>query len=113
MGATAFLDKTTEPEQILATLRDACRGVGRFPRLGAPASEAPTADDAGIFLLSAREREVASLLALGCSNSQIAETLFITPGTVRVHVSKIYEKLNVHSRSQAVVLLLANRHRLR
>ena len=114
-GATAFLDKTADPSRVLAALRGALRGIESFP-LAAPAGlgaeGAHATEDSRIFLLSAREREVASLLAAGCSNAEIASALFITPGTVKLHVSKIYEKLDVGSRSEAIVLLLTNKQRL-
>jgi len=53
--------------------------------------------------LSKREIEVLRLLAAGLSNREIAEELFIAMGTVNTHTRKIYGKLNVRSRTQAVV----------
>ena len=52
--------------------------------------------------LSARELEVLTLIAGGCSNGQIAEKLFISLGTVKRHVNNIFGKLEVGSRTQAV-----------
>lgn len=52
--------------------------------------------------LSARELEVLALLADGCSNAEIADQLIITVGTTKRHVSNIYGKLGVGSRTQAV-----------
>ena len=54
------------------------------------------------MILTAREREVANLISLGFTYSQIAGELFISPHTVRSHIERIYEKLNVHSRSEAI-----------
>src|SRR4051812_13053019 len=51
-------------------------------------------------LLTAREREVAGLIALGLSNRAIAETLGIAEGTARRHITNILGKLAFHSRSQ-------------
>jgi DNA-binding CsgD family transcriptional regulator/class 3 adenylate cyclase len=51
-------------------------------------------------VLSRREREVASLVAEGMSNRQIAEALFIAPSTVERHVANILNKLGFHSRAQ-------------
>ena len=52
--------------------------------------------------LTARERDVLVLLAKGYTNEQIAETLFIAEGTVKNHVTHIYDKLGVSSRAKAV-----------
>jgi two-component system, NarL family, response regulator len=54
--------------------------------------------------LTQREREILNLIAAGQTNHQIAEILYITPGTVRVHVHAILKKLGVHDRNQAVVV---------
>jgi LuxR family maltose regulon positive regulatory protein len=53
--------------------------------------------------LTARELEVLHLMALGCSNRQIAENLVISEGTVKFYVHAVLEKLGVHSRTQAIV----------
>ncbi|WP_070121602.1 response regulator [Bacillus marinisedimentorum] len=53
--------------------------------------------------LTEREREVLICLVEGLSNKEIAEKLFISDKTVKIHVSKIYKKLDVKSRSQAVI----------
>ncbi|MFN2304334.1 MAG: LuxR C-terminal-related transcriptional regulator [Anaerolineales bacterium] len=52
--------------------------------------------------LSDRELEVIHLIASGCTNSEIAEELFITVGTVKAHTNNIYRKLNVRNRTQAI-----------
>lgn len=53
--------------------------------------------------LTTREREILEQVGKGMSNSQISDTLFIAEGTVRNHLSKIYSKLKVESRVQAVI----------
>ena len=50
--------------------------------------------------LTARERDVASLIAQGLTNRQIAAALVITPGTARTHVEHIMTKLGLHARAQ-------------
>jgi len=52
--------------------------------------------------ISPREREVLELLALGHSNREIATTLYVSPNTVKSHLARLYEKLEVSRRTQAV-----------
>lgn len=61
-------------------------------------------------ILTKRELQVLKLLAQGFSNSAISDQLFISPHTVKTHVVHIYEKLDVHDRTQAAVL--ASRYNL-
>lgn len=58
--------------------------------------------------LSAREEGIALLMAQGKTNQEIASELFIAPGTVRTHVSRIYAKLDVHSREEFIEVLEKN-----
>jgi PAS domain S-box-containing protein len=60
----------------------------------------------GSFGLSAREREVCLLLARGLSNQEIADRLFISPGTVKNHIYNIYEKTKVKNRVELARLVL-------
>jgi len=55
--------------------------------------------------LTDREREILDLVAAGKTNAEIAEAIWIAPGTVRKHLENIYEKLGVHSRTAAVATL--------
>lgn len=59
--------------------------------------------------LSARECEVMDLVAAGCSNAEIASRLFLTYKTVKNHLNRIFPKLGVTSRSEAIVLWLGAR----
>ena len=52
--------------------------------------------------LTRREREILQLLAIGLSNQEIAERLFIAEGTLKRHVANLYQKLGVHNRTQAI-----------
>ena len=54
-------------------------------------------------VLSQRERDVLTLVAKGLSNSECAEQLILSASTVKTHVSRIYTKLDLHDRTQAVV----------
>lgn len=61
-----------------------------------------------VNILTQREQEILLLIAQGQSNQQIANVLFITPGTVRVHVHAILHKLTASDRNQAVNIAIAN-----
>ena len=63
-------------------------------------------EELGLGSLTSREREVLNLLARGLSNRDIAEELVITNKTVKNHLSRIYEKIGVHSRAEAIALWL-------
>ncbi len=74
-----------------------------------PATGAHADDPADAFRLTRRERDVLRLVAVGRSNRQIAEELFISPKTASVHVSNILSKLEVSGRGEAAAMA----HRLR
>jgi DNA-binding NarL/FixJ family response regulator len=85
----------------------------RRARLPAPTATAPPEPSDrgdGAFGITAREREVLELLARGWTNKQIAEALFISEKTARVHVSHLLTKLAVPTRGAAVDV--AHRHGL-
>lgn len=101
-GARGYVIKGMPHEALVEALRRVYSG-GRFlppPVSRALASRTPDSD------LSAREREVLSLLARGESNRQIAARLGITEATVKCHVSVILMRLQVSDRTQAVVTAL-------
>jgi DNA-binding CsgD family transcriptional regulator len=52
--------------------------------------------------ISAREYEVLELLAQGLSNKEIAKRLFVSPNTIKTHLARLYEKLEVSRRTQAI-----------
>ena len=60
--------------------------------------------------LTARHRQVATLVSRGLSNRQIAEKLGVTEGTVKLHVHAIYKKLNIHSRTKLAIALINRSH---
>jgi DNA-binding NarL/FixJ family response regulator len=70
---------------------------------GRPARDA-AGDDTVFAPLSPREREILARIAEGCTNLEIGRRLFISEKTVRNHVTRIFEKLGVRSRAQAIVL---------
>jgi two-component system, NarL family, response regulator len=74
--------------------------IGQIDRAHRPVDE---------LQLTKRELEVLALIANGKTNQQIAQALFITPGTVRVHVHTILQKLNVNDRTQAAIFALQHK----
>ena len=106
-GASGYLLKRTPRAELLAAIQDIHAGgspmssniarkiVQSFQRLN-------SASPAESSSLSPREREVLDLLARGYLYKEIAEALHISVPTVNTHIRRIYEKLHVRSRSQAV-----------
>ena len=105
-GATGYLLKQTPRTELLSALQDVNRGgspmasniarrvVQSFQQTMSPNVEAED--------LSGREQEVLNLLARGFLYKEIAESLNISVATVNTYIRRIYEKLHVRSRSQAV-----------
>lgn len=61
-----------------------------------------------IIELTQREKEVLTALVKGVSNKEIAEELYISERTVKIHINKIFKKMNVKSRSQAIIVAVKN-----
>jgi two-component system NarL family response regulator len=103
-GAKAYVLKETLGEELLNLIRDVHAGHRRIP----PAVSARLAAYLPRVELSARELEVLNLIAKGLRNKEIGAQLGIAEPTVKIHVQKIFSKLNVVDRTQAVVVA-ANR----
>jgi DNA-binding NarL/FixJ family response regulator len=72
-------------------------------------SEAPSAPlSSSEQLLTNREREVVTLIAMGKETDQIAQTLHVSPATVRTHVRNAMSKLGAHTRAQLVAIVLCH-----
>jgi len=109
-GAHGYLVKSTAPEQLLEAIREVA--AGGSPISGSVARKIvdffrarPVAAD-GVASLAPREREVLKLLADGCPYKEIATAMQVSLGTVRTYIERIYEKLHVHNRTDAVVKFL-------
>jgi len=101
-GAMGYLVKDAPSDQIISALRDVHRGKRHFPhRITEKLAERVTMAD-----LSDRELEVLRLLAVGKSNKEIAEGLFLALGTVKYHINNILTKLEAEDRTQAVLVAL-------
>ncbi|MEU8404339.1 response regulator transcription factor [Nonomuraea sp. NPDC048892] len=110
-GASGFLLKDTLAPDLLSAIRMVARGdavvapsvtrrlLERYVGIGV----AQAIPAASLDVLTEREREVLSLIARGLSNTEIAECLFLSEGTVKTHVSRVLAKLGLRDRVQAVV----------
>jgi DNA-binding NarL/FixJ family response regulator len=108
-GACGYLLKRSTPEQVINAIRDVQQGgvpmsaeiarkvIRHFQNQNAAAAEVET--------LSPREREVLELLEHGFSNKEIADRLSVSVEAVRWHLKHTYQKLHVHSRTEAALKL--------
>jgi DNA-binding NarL/FixJ family response regulator len=111
-GASGFLLKSAPPEQLVAAVRITAAGdallapaitqrlIEEFVRRPPPGQGVPDQ----LAGLTERELDVLRLIARGFSNTQIAESLFLGEGTVKTHINRIFRKLAIRDRAQAVVV---------
>jgi DNA-binding NarL/FixJ family response regulator len=112
-GACGYITKPVAPAQLLEAVEQAFDGASPMsPHIARKVLELfkkhvppPQAD----YNLTSRELEVLKLLTEGDDHKTIAEKLFLSPFTVRAHLRNIYDKLHVHSKSQAVAKALQER----
>jgi DNA-binding NarL/FixJ family response regulator len=105
-GATGYLVKDADPEQVLAAVKElhaggspmsagiARRVIAALQRQRTPHPE--------VLMLTEREREVLDKLAQGFRYKEIAESLHLSIDTVRTHIRNLYDKLQVSSRTDAL-----------
>ena len=109
-GASGYLLKKSRPQEIIDAIRDLNQGgspmspsvarrVIQFFQAGPPLKE----ED---YQLTTREKEILFALVDGLSYKKIADKYYLSVHTIRKHISNIYEKLHVHSKSQAVAKVL-------
>ncbi|MEY9861752.1 DNA-binding NarL/FixJ family response regulator [Catenulispora sp. GAS73] len=114
-GASGFLLKDTPPEGLLSAIEVVAGGeallaptatrrlIQAFTRLPEPAPVTSRAADRLRSLLTARELEVLTLIAAGSTNTEIAEQLTVSTGTVKTHVGHLLAKLDARDRVQLVL----------
>src|SRR5688500_9953981 len=110
VGASGFVLKDDPPEQLIAAVRTVAAGEALLSpavtrrviqRFSAVRRQAPPP---AVSSLTAREMDVFRLITQGLSNSEIGEQLFISDTTVKTHVTRLLQKLDLRDRAQAIVL---------
>lgn len=113
-GADGYLLKDSGKDAILGAISQIVSGRNVIDhkvmqRLAAMMSTGnPSGNSADTSLLAGmteREKEICSLLAEGLTNKQIAETLYISEGTVKNYISSIYDKTGIHDRGKLIVAI--------
>jgi DNA-binding NarL/FixJ family response regulator len=116
-GASGFLLKDAPVEELLSAVRAVAAGDAQLSPavtkrlLDQVARRLPAAVDHDEVLLeelTARERDVLRLLAVGMSNAEIGEALVVSEATVKTHVSSVLGKLGLRDRVQAVIYAYEN-----
>ncbi len=111
-GADGYLLKDAPSEQVVEAIRTVARGESvihpsmtkKLLNFHQQQQEQPKEN-----ALTERETEVLQCLVEGLSNKEIADRLFISDKTVKIHVSKIFKKFDVKSRSQVVIYAVQNK----
>jgi DNA-binding NarL/FixJ family response regulator len=109
-GATGYLLKSQPPEKLLEAIRDVLAGgspmsasiARKVVQLLRKSSRQEQADSADRIMLSDRQRQVLDFLAAGQPYKLIADNMGVSIHTVRSYLRRTYEKLHVHSRTEAV-----------
>ena len=109
-GASGYLLKKTPPEEILDAINELYEGGAPIsPSIARKVIQAFQVKPSSVledYQLTSREKEILYALVDGLSYKKIAEKYFVSIHTVRSHISSIYEKLHVNSKSQAVAKVL-------
>lgn len=106
-GASGYLLKKTAPPQIIEAIKELYSGGSPMSstiarKLVSIFQEQPKGPNTQAAVLTAREKEVLECLAKGMLYKEIAEQLGISFHTVRQHIAKIYEKLHVQNKTEAI-----------
>jgi DNA-binding NarL/FixJ family response regulator len=113
-GASGYILKNTSPARILEAIKETHEGGAPMsPSIATKVLKMVQTTNGNLkpdsFNLSEREKEVLSCLVKGMSYKLIADACFISVDTVRGHIRNIYEKLHVHSKSEAVAKAIKGR----
>jgi DNA-binding NarL/FixJ family response regulator len=101
-GASALVRKSEPVEEVVTAVRRAAESPASFSARGL-AEAMRRGQSTPQTTLTERETEVLRLLVEGDSVSQVGKKLFMSPSTVKTHITKIYDKLGAHNRASAVI----------
>lgn len=102
-GASAFVCKMAPPTEILGAIRHSAVAASSFSASGLVAALHHRGEVSPKVVLSPREAEVLALLQDGKSIPSVATALFVSLSTAKTYVARLYEKLGVNNRSQALM----------
>jgi len=106
-GASGYLSKASRGQQVVQAVRAAAAGETVFSgSIGASVARRALGGDAHASTLTPRELEVLRAAARGLGNKQIATELSMSPRTVQTHLTRVFAKLGVTSRTEAVLYAL-------
>ena len=109
VGAKGYLLKDTPSEELAQAIRSVAKGYSQFgpgilEKMLAGQRQPDVEVPEGFDELTPREKDVLRLIGTGASNREIAETLFLSEGTVKNHVTRLLGRLGVRDRTQAALL---------
>ena len=102
LNVLAIVPRDSDAETFTLALNSVAMGMMFIPRDCITATESSSQN---IRSLSARQREILTMLAAGESNKQIGRLLNISTGTVKAHLESLYQRLEVKNRTQAAMML--------
>lgn len=105
-GADGYLVKDSEPDELISLLKEAMKGGKAYSEQVKVCLEQENNGDDKLAHLTARELEILQNVAKGMRNKQVADKLFISEATVKVHMKSLLKKLNVKSRVAATLIYL-------
>lgn len=110
-GISGYLLKDSDIDLVISSIKNACQGKmvfdpGVTPKLIQALSGRQDPEPPALDCLTKREQQIAKLISQGKSNLEIANTLFLSEGTVKNAISKILRKLNLERRTQLSALFL-------
>ncbi len=107
-GAAGVVSKTVSAEQLMEAIRSVHAGEQVLPDRGPEGNESLGRWPGDDVDLSSRESEVLALICQGLSNQNVSDALYLSTNTIKTYIRSAYRKIDVRTRSQAVVWGLSN-----